>query len=124
MTIAIGELILEWENLVRYRENIFNRYSPFTFHLLLGHGAYFADNPGLSHKYAEPDPGDNTCVMYYNKVTLGKECILQENNEELMSAPIGYHSVHGKFLDSPNSDEYIVYRYGQALPYLKIIYTA
>jgi hypothetical protein len=102
----------------------FDGYSPFTFHLLLGHGAYFADNPCLSHEYVIPDPNDGTCIMYYNKVTLGKEFILEETNEELMSAPIGYHSIHGKFSHSLNSDEYIVYRYGQALPYLKITYTA
>ncbi len=100
----------------------FDGYSSFTFHLLLGHGAYFADNPGLSHKYVKPDPDDGTCIMYYNKVTLGKESILREINEELMSAPKDYHSIHGKLPDSP--DEYIVYRYGQALPYLKITYTA
>jgi hypothetical protein len=102
----------------------FDGYSPFTFHLLLGHGAYFADNPGLSHKYVAPDPNDDTCIMYYNKVTLGKEYILEKTDEELMSAPKGYHSIHGKLPNSPNFDEYIVYRYGQALPYLKITYTA
>ncbi len=92
--------------------------------ITIGHGAYFADNPGLSHKYVEPDPDNDTLIMYYNKVTLGKEWILKETDEELMSAPKGYHSIHGKLPDSPNSDEYIVYRYGQALPYLKITYTA
>ncbi len=62
--------------------------------------------------------------MYYNKVTLGNESILQVLNQELVSAPKGYHSTHGKFASNPHADEYIVYRYGQALPYLKITYKA
>jgi hypothetical protein len=91
---------------------------------LLGHGAYFADNPRVSHGYTEPNSNDNTRIMYYNKVALGKESVLQELNQELMSAPKFYHSTHGKYPGNPYSDEYIVYRYGQAMPYLKITYTA
>ncbi|CAF0889255.1 unnamed protein product [Didymodactylos carnosus] len=87
-----------------------------------GHGAYFADNPVVSHNYTSPDPTDQTRIMYYNKVSLGNEHILQEINQELNSAPKGYHSTHGKYPGNPMSDEYIVYRYGQALPYLKITY--
>lgn len=60
--------------------------------------------------------------MYYNKVVLGRESLLHETNGALMSAPKGYHSVHGQFKGQPNDDEYIVYRYGQALPYLRITY--
>jgi hypothetical protein len=60
--------------------------------------------------------------MYYNKVALGKESILQTLNQELMSAPKRYHSIHGQYPGNLTSDEYIVYRYGQALPYLKITY--
>ncbi|CAF3749728.1 unnamed protein product, partial [Rotaria sp. Silwood1] len=89
-----------------------------------GHGAYFADNPGVSHRYTEANLSDQTRIMYYSKVILGKEAILQALNSELMSAPRGFHSVHGQFADQPNNDEYIVYRYGQALPYLRITYKA
>ncbi|CAF4306111.1 unnamed protein product [Rotaria sp. Silwood2] len=89
-----------------------------------GHGAYFADNPSVSHRYTEANLSDHTRVIYYNKVVLGKEAILHELNSELMSAPQGYHSIHGQFEGHPNDDEYIVYRYGQALPYLRIIYKA
>ncbi|CAF2066194.1 unnamed protein product, partial [Rotaria magnacalcarata] len=89
-----------------------------------GHGAYFADNPSVSHRYTEANTNDQTRIMYYNKVVLGNESILQEQNSELMSAPKGYHSTHGQFPGQPNDDEYIVYRYGQALPYLRITYTA
>lgn len=60
--------------------------------------------------------------MYFNKVVLGKEHLLQATNPELLSAPPDYHSVHGQYPGSPDQDEYIVYRYGQALPYLKITY--
>jgi hypothetical protein len=91
---------------------------------LLGHGAYFADNPLVSHDYTAPDPKDQTRIMYYNKVTLGNESVLQALNQELMSAPKGYHSTHGQYPGNTVSDEYIVYRYGQALPYLKITYKA
>jgi hypothetical protein len=90
---------------------------------LLGHGAYFADNPLVSHGYTAPNPNDNTRIMYYNKVALGKESVLQAINQELMSAPKDHHSTHGKYPGNPLSDEYIVYRYGQAMPYLKITYT-
>ncbi|UJR32828.1 hypothetical protein I4U23_020290 [Adineta vaga] len=89
-----------------------------------GHGAYFADNPSVSHKYTEADPSNQTRIMYYNRVTLGKESVIQENNPELVSAPKGYHSIHATFAGHPHSDEYIVYRYGQAMPYLRITYTA
>ncbi|CAF4138931.1 unnamed protein product [Rotaria sp. Silwood2] len=89
-----------------------------------GHGAYFADNPSVSHRYTEANLSDHTRVIYYNKVVLGNEAILHELNTELMSAPQGYHSIHGQFEGHPNDDEYIVYRYGQALPYLRIIYKA
>jgi hypothetical protein len=89
---------------------------------LLGHGAYFADNPLVSHGYTAPDPSDQTRIMYYNKVVLGNESILQALNQDLMSAPKGYHSTHGQYPGNTVSDEYIVYRYGQALPYLKITY--
>ncbi len=91
---------------------------------MVGHGAYFADNPSVSHKYTAADPSDQTRIMYYSKVALGKEWILKDVSPELMSAPKGFHSVHGQFPGHVNSDEYIVYRYGQAMPYLKITYKA
>ncbi|CAF5077272.1 unnamed protein product, partial [Rotaria magnacalcarata] len=87
-----------------------------------GHGAYFADNPSVSHRYTEANPDDNTRVIYYNKVVLGNESILQVQNNDLMSAPKGYHSTHGQSPGQLDNDEYIVYRYGQALPYLRITY--
>lgn len=62
--------------------------------------------------------------MYFNKVALGKESVVTDQNQDQMSAPIGFHSTHGTFPGQPNDDEYIVYRYGQALPYLRITYKA
>jgi hypothetical protein len=89
---------------------------------LYGRGAYFADDPQKSHGYTDPDlTNNNTRVMYYNKVLLGKPSILTATDSSLVSAPKGFHSVIGKH--NPLT-EYIIYRYGQALPYLKIIYTA
>ena len=49
---------------------------------------------------------------------------MRKVDRELQSAPIDFHSVHGTSPDKPGQDEYIVYRYGQALPYLKITYKA
>ncbi|UJR17483.1 hypothetical protein I4U23_004378 [Adineta vaga] len=89
-----------------------------------GYGAYFAENPLLSHAFTSPDPTDQTRVMYYNKVLLGNEWILEKVDKDLMSTPKGYHSTHGKFPGQPDSDEFIVYCYGQALPHLKILYKA
>jgi len=57
--------------------------------------------------------------MFYNKVILGKESIQAAANNTLTSAPKTYHSVRGTQFPFA---EYIVYRYAQALPYLKITY--
>ncbi|CAF1122074.1 unnamed protein product [Rotaria sordida] len=84
-----------------------------------GHGAYFADNPQKSHKYTKADENDQTRVIFYAKVLLGIPSVQNKDNSNLTSAPIGSHSVQGTGGDD---EEYIVYRYGQALPYLKIIY--
>lgn len=85
----------------------------------IGRGAYFADQPRKSHGYARPN-AENVRVMFYNKVLLGDESIQQETNESFVSAPKGYHSIQGTAFEYT---EHIVYRYGQALPYLKITYT-
>jgi len=85
----------------------------------IGHGAYFADDPRKSHKYTDADATDQTHVMFYNKILLGNQLILSNPDQTLVSAPVGYHSVKGTTF---TYNEYIIYRYGQALPYLKIIY--
>ncbi len=58
--------------------------------------------------------------MYYNKVVLGNSQTLNATDQKLVSAPKGYHSVIGKH--NAQFTEYIIYRYNQALPFLKIIY--
>ncbi|CAF1313811.1 unnamed protein product [Adineta ricciae] len=88
---------------------------------LYGHGAYFADNPQKSHGYTDVNPTDGTRVMFYNKVLLGESKVLTTTDKTLVSAPLGFHSIIGKH---STMTEYIVYRYGQALPYLKIVYKA
>ncbi|CAF2048626.1 unnamed protein product, partial [Rotaria magnacalcarata] len=45
--------------------------------------------------------------MYYNKVVLGKEFIIDEKDKDSISAGQGYHSTHGKCSDKPNDIEYI-----------------
>jgi hypothetical protein len=86
---------------------------------LSGHGAYFADDPKKSHGYTRPDPPDQTHVIFYSKVVLGIPSVLNTDDKTLTSAPPDCHSVQGT---GGTYEEYIVYRYGQALPYLKIIY--
>ncbi|CAF0944537.1 unnamed protein product, partial [Didymodactylos carnosus] len=83
------------------------------------HGAYFADNPTKSHMYAPSHPTSQNRVMFYNKVILGNEHVMHTTNKALVSAPKNYHSIRGS---ASGFTEYIVYRYGQALPYLKIVY--
>ncbi|CAF3511825.1 unnamed protein product, partial [Rotaria sp. Silwood2] len=85
------------------------------------HGAYFADDPKKSHGYTDADPTDQTHAMYYNKVLLGIVSKQTATNQQLVSAPKDTHSVVGELR---GFTEYIVYRYGQALPYLKITYKA
>jgi hypothetical protein len=58
--------------------------------------------------------------MFYNKVLIGKPYEYTTEQPGRKAAPIGFHSVIGKHEPSPL--EYIVYRYGQALPYMKIVY--
>ncbi|CAF1456975.1 unnamed protein product [Adineta steineri] len=88
-----------------------------------GHGLYFADNPGAHvHWHTAQNEKDQTRVIFCNKVLLGKIYEMKEIKPDLTAAPVSYHSVHGTHPGRPNDDEYIVYRYGQALPYLKIIY--
>ena len=87
--------------------------------LFLGHGAYFADNPQKSHKYTAANNSKQKGVMFYNKVILGKESVQAQSNPQLVSAPKNHHSVRGTAFQFT---EYIVYRYAQALPYLKITY--
>ncbi len=57
--------------------------------------------------------------MFYNKVFLGKESIHNAANNSLVSAPKDHHSVRGTQF---TYTEHIIYHYGQALPYLKIVY--
>lgn len=45
-------------------------------------------------------------------------------DRDLQTAPIDFHSIHGRHPGRQQDDEYIVYWYGQALPYLKITYKA
>ncbi|CAF0941208.1 unnamed protein product [Didymodactylos carnosus] len=90
-----------------------------------GRGAYFADDPRKSNGYAPPDPTTRHRVIFYNKVLLGKESVQSTRDDKLGSAPLDHHSVHGiGGWTGFQYHEYIIYRYGQALPYLKITYTA
>ncbi|CAF5087955.1 unnamed protein product, partial [Rotaria sp. Silwood1] len=90
-----------------------------------GRGAYFADDPRKSNGYAPPDTQTNRRVIFYNKVILGVESVQNTTNNSLSAAPQNHHSVHGVGgWMGFQYHEYIIYRYCQALPYLKITYTA
>ncbi|CAF3667793.1 unnamed protein product [Rotaria socialis] len=92
-----------------------------TLSFILGKGAYFSENPKLQHGRTFPDD-DNERVMFQVKVLLGNAQSLSRHKINLNSVPENYHSVHGIFPQLPDSDEFIIYRYGQALPHLKITY--
>lgn len=116
MVLMIG-IFLPVDSMVR--KILIVDHVDFLFLFYLGHGAYFADNPNKSHSYTSPDPTTTTRVMFYNKVSLGNPHVINATDSSLVCAPLGFHSIIGKH----NSlTEYIVYRYGQALPYLKIVY--
>lgn len=83
-----------------------------------GHGAYFADDVRKSHNYT--DNKTSTRVIFWVKVLLGNQEILNQPNQSLVSPSKGYHSVKGTAF---TYSEYIVYRYGQAKPYMKISYS-
>jgi hypothetical protein len=88
--------------------------------LIIGIGAYFTDSPIKAHEYTLPaDDSTSTRIMFYCKVALGQEMIMDNFNSALCSTPRDHHSVRGVVSDYP---DYIVYRFTQALPFLKIVY--
>eukprot|EP01102_Stenamoeba_stenopodia_P022448 TRINITY_DN9350_c0_g2_i1.p1 TRINITY_DN9350_c0_g2~~TRINITY_DN9350_c0_g2_i1.p1 ORF type:complete len:540 (+),score=95.22 TRINITY_DN9350_c0_g2_i1:577-2196(+) len=85
-----------------------------------GSGAYFADNPRKSDQYTNREATATQRYMFYCKVLLGKVQDLQRATcATRKSCDRGYHSVFG----ITDYNEYIVYRYGQSKPFLKITYT-
>ena len=90
------------------------------FSYIIGHGAYFADSPIKSHEYTVKSSEDQTRTIYYNKVLLGRQFHMNQIDQDLASPPKDYDSIYGTVF---SFDEYVVYRYGQALPYIKITYT-
>ncbi|CAF3722605.1 unnamed protein product, partial [Rotaria sordida] len=57
-----------------------------------GAGAYFADDPRKSHGYTAAEGANQAHVMFYNKVTLGKESVKGQAENNLVAAPKGFHS--------------------------------
>lgn len=106
-------------------KNADTHYLTYFISIYLGRGAYFADDPRKSNGYAAADAQTNRRVIFYNKVVLGIESVQTNTDNTLAAAPLNHHSVHGAGGWSGfQFHEYIIYRYGQALPYLKITYTA
>ena len=80
-----------------------------------GWGTYFADDPRKSHAYA-PANLNGERNMFVCKVLLGKiQDFGNQASQNRTSADRGYHSIYGNVLNYP---EYIVYRFGQAIPLL------
>jgi len=86
-----------------------------------GAGSYFADDVAKSNQYVTPSSAGE-CVIFWVKVLLGKIQYVSEANTELTSPGKGFHSVHAPAGTPYRFSEYIVYRYGQAMPYMMITY--
>jgi hypothetical protein len=111
-----------------------NRY--FSLEGKFGPGIYLADELAKSHAYTKCIAEMDWCrVVYVCKAVLGKMEELSDKKDRVMrSGPRpGFQSVHWngygkrkplgcKPSQSGYYDEYILYRYGQAVPYLKITY--
>ena len=85
---------------------------------LYGAGAYFADEAKKSHDYTEPTASSR--YIFWVKVLLGKEEIVTSHQPKKTAPSVGYHSVRAEFPSRPK--EFIVYRYGQAKPFVLIQY--
>jgi len=81
-----------------------------------GIGAYFADDIRKSNTYAPASNGK--AYIFVCRVILGKQQVVSQTNANLFAPDKGYHSIKGQ----TNYNEFIVYRYGQAIPYWKITY--
>ena len=89
-----------------------------------GMGMYFAEDPAKSHQYTEHN-GDKT--IFVVRVSLGRQQALVQSDQTktLTRAEKGFHSVRGTHNSTDprlKYVEHIVYRFGQAEPYLKITY--
>jgi len=83
-----------------------------------GRGAYFADDVMKSNSYVGTSPD---CIIFYCKVLLGNQNIFLKGKEDakLNNPGKGFHSIKG----DTGFNEYIVYRYGVALPLYKVTYS-
>lgn len=116
------------------RSGFDNRY--FSLSGKFGAGIYLADELAKSHQYTRkvPEAGNNR-VVFVCKALLGKcEELQKKGDRKPRAGPSrGFQSIHwigfqkqGKKWAKPGDsgfyDEYILYRYGQAIPWLKITY--
>jgi hypothetical protein len=86
-----------------------------------GKGAYFADDPKKSHDYNAGNPGTSKRIMFVCKVALGEIEDRGHNTDNTITAPKkGKHSITGF---GANLREFIVYRYGQAIPKFMVTYS-
>jgi hypothetical protein len=97
---------------IHFKNTLFNSF-------IIGNGVYFSDNPQKSHEYTQPTNDNATRVMFYTKVILGREMLLNNVNSALYFPPRDHHSVRSVVCDT---SEYIVYRITHALPFLVITY--
>ena len=96
---------------------------------IFGKGAYFADDVTKCHHYNRRK-NTNERVVFYSKVIMGKINDVglapsTSTHSKTTAPPPGYHSITGKYKQSYGAfNEYIVYRYGQAIPLARVYYTA
>jgi hypothetical protein len=110
------------------RSGFDNRY--FNLDGKFGAGTYLASDLAKSHSYTKVIPEAGGRVVFVCKALLGKLEELYEKKERVARAgpKPGFQTVHWNGLTKakPSAsgfyDEYIVYRYGQAVPRLKITY--
>ncbi len=117
------------------RSGFDNRY--FSLEGKFGPGIYLADDIAKSHAYTKCVAETDWCrVIFVCKAVLGKMEELSNKKERVTRAGPrpGFQSVHWngyekrkvascKPSQSGFYDEYILYRYGQAVPWLKMTYT-
>jgi len=83
-----------------------------------GPGAYFADTVLKSHGFT--DTNSTTKEILVCKVLLGKQHTMTAADTSMRHPPKGHHSILGTAF---KFNEYIIYRYGQAIPVFRVTYS-
>eukprot|EP00657_Telonema_sp_P-1_P001604 TRINITY_DN14226_c0_g1_i1.p1 TRINITY_DN14226_c0_g1~~TRINITY_DN14226_c0_g1_i1.p1 ORF type:complete len:252 (-),score=65.87 TRINITY_DN14226_c0_g1_i1:226-981(-) len=89
---------------------------------MFGMGCYFAENIKKADGYASSGQSTGPLLMFYCRVLLGRQEAATVGSHTQAQAPShGFHSIVGSKQDNLG-DEYILFRYGQAVPVYQIEY--